>query len=323
MSKFHPMLNYLSNNYITIKPDMDVKEAMHVLVLNSKDETMIEKLYVVDKKNKLLGVVDLKTLIIARSPNKIIDIMRKQYRFLTEDASIDEAVDIVQQYDLEMVPIVDLNGHLKGVFTAEDALDLLKESSLETYRNLASTSSTKPNPKAMDKLRSRLPWLIILLFLALFTSSILSANENIISSVLVLTYFQTMILDTSGNISTQALVSTVINLSMDSKLNLKKQLLKEISIGLINTMITSIFGFIVAYVTLSILKQPKPLEVSLVVGITLLVSLFIGTLTGSIIPLIFKKLNVDPSVASGPFMTTINDVFSLLIYLSLASYLLL
>lgn len=323
MSKFHPMLKYLSNNYITIKPDMDVKEAMQVLVLNSKDETMIEKLYVVDKKNKLLGVVDLKTLIIARSPNKIIDIMRKQYRFLTEDASIDEAIEIVQQYDLEMVPIVDLNGHLKGVFTAEDALDLLKESSLETYRNLASTSNTKPNPKALDKLKSRLPWLLILLFLALFTSSILSANENIISSVLVLTYFQTMILDTSGNISTQALASTVINLSMDSKLNLKKQLLKEISIGLINTMITAMFGFIVAYVTLSILKQPKPLEVSLVVGITLLVSLFIGTLTGSIIPLIFKKLNVDPSVASGPFMTTINDVFSLLIYLSLASYLLL
>ncbi len=323
MNKFHPMLNYLSNNYITIKPDMDIKEAMHVLVLNSKDETMIEKLYVVDKKNKLLGVVDLKTLIIARSPNKIIDIMRKQYRFLTEDASIDEAIEIVQQYDLEMVPIVDLNGHLKGVFTAEDALDLLKESSLETYRNLASTSNTKPNPKALDKLKSRLPWLLILLFLALFTSSILSANENIISSVLVLTYFQTMILDTSGNISTQALASTVINLSMDSKLNLKKQLLKEISIGLINTMITAMFGFIVAYVTLSILKQPKPLEVSMVVGITLLVSLFIGTLTGSIIPLIFKKLNVDPSVASGPFMTTINDVFSLLIYLSLASYLLL
>ena len=323
MNKFHPMLNYLSNNYITIKPDMDIKEAMHVLVLNSKDETMIEKLYVVDKKNKLLGVVDLKTLIIARSPNKIIDIMRKQYRFLTEDASIDEAIEIVQQYDLEMVPIVDLNGHLKGVFTAEDALDLLKESSLETYRNLASTSNTKPNPKALDKLKSRLPWLLILLFLALFTSSILSANENIISSVLVLTYFQTMILDTSGNISTQALASTVINLSMDSKLNLKKQLLKEVSIGLINTMITAMFGFIVAYVTLSILKQPKPLEVSMVVGITLLVSLFIGTLTGSIIPLIFKKLNVDPSVASGPFMTTINDVFSLLIYLSLASYLLL
>jgi len=323
MNKFHPMLNYLSNNYITIKPDMDIKEAMHVLVLNSKDETMIEKLYVVDKKNKLLGVVDLKTLIIARSPNKIIDIMRKQYRFLTEDASIDEAIEIVQQYDLEMVPIVDLNGHLKGVFTAEDALDLLKESSLETYRNLASTSNTKPNPKALDKLKSRLPWLLILLFLALFTSSILSANENIISSVLVLTYFQTMILDTSGNISTQALASTVINLSMDSKLNLKKQLLKEVSIGLINTMITAMFGFIVAYVTLSILKQPKPLEVSMVVGITLLVSLFIGTLTGSIIPLIFKKLNVDPSVASGPFMTTINDVLSLLIYLSLASYLLL
>lgn len=323
MSKFHPMLKYLSNNYITIKPDMDVKEAMQVLVLNSKDETMIEKLYVVDKKTKLLGVVDLKTLIIARSPNKIIDIMRKQYRFLTEDASIDEAIEIVQQYDLEMVPIVDLNGHLKGVFTAEDALDLLKESSLETYRNLASTSNTKPNPKALDKLKSRLPWLLILLFLALFTSSILSANENIISSVLVLTYFQTMILDTSGNISTQALASTVINLSMDSKLNLKKQLLKEISIGLINTMITAMFGFIVAYVTLSILKQPKPLEVSMVVGITLLVSLFTGTLTGSIIPLIFKKLNVDPSVASGPFMTTINDVFSLLIYLSLASYLLL
>lgn len=323
MKKHHPMLNILSDNFITVRPDNDVKEAMNIVILDSKDETMIDNIYVVDKKNKLLGVVALKDLIIARSPTMMSQIMRKEIHSLKEDSSIDEAIDMIQKYDLEMIPILDYFGHLRGIFTAEDALDFLKETSLETYRNLASTKETKENPKAIDKVKSRLPWLLILLFLALFTSSILSSFEVTISSVIVLTYFQTMILDTSGNISTQALASTVINISMNPNLNYKKQLFKEVSIGLINSIITATFGFIVAYLFLSILSHDQSYQISMTVGLTLLLSLLIGTLTGSIIPIIFKKLNIDPSVASGPFMATINDVFSLLIYLSLATYLLL
>ncbi|MDD2259404.1 MAG: magnesium transporter [Acholeplasmataceae bacterium] len=323
MKKHHPMLNILSDNFITVRPDNDVKEAMNIVILDSKDETMIDNIYVVDKKNKLLGVVALKDLIIARSPTMMSQIMRKEIHSLKEDSSIDEAIDMIQKYDLEMIPILDYFGHLRGIFTAEDALDFLKETSLETYRNLASTKETKENPKAIDKVKSRLPWLLILLFLALFTSSILSSFEVTISSVIVLTYFQTMILDTSGNISTQALASTVINISMNPNLNYKKQLFKEVSIGLINSIITATFGFIVAYLFLSILSHDQSYQISMTVGLTLLLSLSIGTLTGSIIPIIFKKLNIDPSVASGPFMATINDVFSLLIYLSLATYLLL
>lgn len=323
MKKHHPMLNIFSDNFITVRPDNDVKEAMNIVILDSKDETMIDNIYVVDKKNKLLGVVALKDLIIARSPTMMSQIMRKEIHSLKEDSSIDEAIDMIQKYDLEMIPILDYFGHLRGIFTAEDALDFLKETSLETYRNLASTKETKENPKAIDKVKSRLPWLLILLFLALFTSSILSSFEVTISSVIVLTYFQTMILDTSGNISTQALASTVINISMNPNLNYKKQLFKEVSIGLINSIITATLGFIVAYLFLSILSHDQSYQISMTVGLTLLLSLLIGTLTGSIIPIIFKKLNIDPSVASGPFMTTINDVFSLLIYLSLATYLLL
>ncbi len=323
MKKHHPMLNILSDNFITVRPDNDVKEAMNIVILDSKDETMIDNIYVVDKKNKLLGIVALKDLIIARSPTMMSKIMRKEIHSLKEDSSIDEAIDMIQKYDLEMIPILDYFGHLRGIFTAEDALDFLKETSLETYRNLASTKETKENPKAIDKVKSRLPWLLILLFLALFTSSILSSFEVTISSVIVLTYFQTMILDTSGNISTQALASTVINISMNPNLNYKKQLFKEVSIGLINSIITATFGFIVAYLFLSILSHDQSYQISMTVGLTLLLSLLIGTLTGSIIPIIFKKLNIDPSVASGPFMATINDVFSLLIYLSLATYLLL
>ena len=323
MKKLHPMLNFLSQNFITVRPDHDVKEAMNIVILDSKEETMIDHIYVTDKKNKLLGVVALKDLIIARSPNRMRQIMRKEIHSLKEDSSLDEAIDTIQKYDLEMVPILNHFGHLRGIFTAEDAIDLLKETSLETYRNLASTKETKENPKAFDKVKSRLPWLLILLFLALFTSSILSSFEVTISSVIVLAYFQTMILDTSGNISTQALASTVINISVNPQLNVKKQLIKEVSIGFINSVITAAFGFIVTYLFLSVLNYDQTFHISMTVGLTLLLSLMIGTLTGSIIPIIFKKLNIDPSVASGPFMTTINDVFSLLIYLSLATYLLL
>ncbi|MDD2575223.1 MAG: magnesium transporter [Acholeplasmataceae bacterium] len=319
MRKIHPMLNYLNNNYITVAPDSDVKDAMNKIVLESQEETMIDYVYVIDKKTKLLGVIDLKDMIIARSPKKMESLMDKTFHYLKEDTQIDEAIDTVQKYDLEMVPILNHFGHLRGVFTAENALDLLKEGALETYHNLASTKETKPNPRAIDKMKSRLPWLLILLFLDLFTSSILSSFQATIASVLVLSYFQTMIFDTSGNISTQSLASTVINISLNPKLILKRQLLKELSIGLINTIITAAFGFLVAYIFLVILKEPRAFQISSIVGVTLLISLFIGTLTGSVIPIIFKKFNIDPSVASGPFMTTINDVFSLLVYLGLAT----
>lgn len=321
----YPLQQFFQKNFITLTDDLDVKQAMNVIVSQSTDETLIDYLYIIDKKDKLLGVLPLKTLIIARAPRKIKNLMHTKFHFLKEDAPLYSAIDTIQHYDLEMIPIIDKQGILKGIFTAEDALDLLKEETLEQYRNLALITEQSIDTKAYQKAKSRLPWLVVLLFLSILTSTVLSSFSATISSVVVLAYFQTMILDMAGNVSTQSLASTVIKITKEPKAKLTNHVFKEIIIGMINSVMCALFGFLAALILLTFINDTgsNNLYVSMVVAISLLLSLIIGTFSGATIPLLFKRLNVDPSVASGPFMTTINDIFSLLIYLGLATLLLL
>ena len=161
--------------------------------------------------------------------------------------------------------------------------------------------------------------------LSIFTSTTVSLFEKTISAVVVLAYFQTMILAMAGNISTQSLASTVIKTTKEPKAKLAPHLFKEIVIGLINSLTCALVGFIATYAFLYILKydNTKILSVSFVVSLSLFISLIVGTLTGTFIPAILKKYYVNPSVASGPFMTTINDMLSLFVYLGLATLMLL
>ncbi|MGI6360411.1 MAG: magnesium transporter [Acholeplasmatales bacterium] len=320
-----PLMRFYQNNYITLNEIYDVKEAMNEVVSKTEDATMIDYLYVVDKKNKLLGVIPLKNLIIARAPKKIKNLMLTKYRFLKEETPLYQAIDIIQHYDLEMIPIIDKQGILKGIFTAEDALDLLKEETLEQYRNLAAITEESVDTKAHKKAKSRFPWLFVLMILSIFTSTTVSLFEKTISAVVVLAYFQTMILAMAGNVSTQSLASTVIKATKDPKSKISIHLFKEIVIGFINSLMCALFGFLATYIFLYILKydNTRILNVSFVVSLSLFISLGIGTLTGAFIPALLKKMSVDPSVASGPFMTTVNDMFSLIVYLGLATILLL
>ena len=155
--------------------------------------------------------------------------------------------------------------------------------------------------------------------MSLLTSSVIGSFEETIKSVVVLVYFQTMLLDMAGNVSTQSLASTVIKIAKEPKAPLRKHV-KELLIGFLNSIFCGVFGFLRLYL-LVILREPS-LLISGIVAVSLFAGLIIGTLSGALTPILFKKLKVDPSVASGPFMTTINDVFSLIIYLSLATALL-
>lgn len=315
------LVDIKSNQYFTITKDQDVKEVMKSLVQTVTDETMIDDIYVVDHKNKLLGVVPLKELIIARSPYKIEDLMNKKYPFLVEDTDIIESIDMIQKYDINQLPIVSKNHTMMGIITAEDALDLLKEESLEDYRKMSSLNDYNKDAKAKERSKKRLPWLIILLGLSLITASILSYFEHTIEAVVLLIFFQPMILDSAGNISTQSLAKTILLINHEPDAKLGHHIKNELLIGAVNSLFSAIIGFIIVYLFLVFFvnNEPRNIEISLVIALTLFISLLIGAATGAFIPVILQKLGIDPSVASGPFMTTLNDVFSLVIYFTLAT----
>jgi magnesium transporter len=316
------ILDVISKDYVTLLEGMDVKEAMKKVISTSTDETLIDVLYIVDSKNKLLGILDLKDLIIARSPMKIREIMNVKYHYISEFDSITKAIGTIQDYDRDMIPVLSKSKTILGIFTAEMALNMLADETLEDYHRLASLSEYDVHSKPISRSKKRLPWLIILLGLSLITASVLSIFESTIQSVILLVLFQPMILDSAGNISTQSLAKTILVMNEDPDAKLTKFIKKELLVGFINSVIVSLAGFLFSLLFLYVFEngftEPN-LQISIIVSMTLLVALLVGALTGAFIPVILKRMNVDPSVASGPFMTTLNDVISLLIYFSLAT----
>ncbi len=313
----------MNTHILTLHPTMDVKDAMKKVVKQSNDDTLIDILYVTDQ-DQLVGVVDLKDLIIARSPITVEAIMRKNYHFVFEDEPVSKAIDTVQKYDRNMIPILSKTKTLLGVITAEMALDLLAEETLEDYHKLASLNEYDVHSKPLIRSKKRLPWLLILLALSLITASVLSFFENTLQTVIILVLFQPMILDSAGNISTQSLAKAILVINDDPDADMKPFIIKELLIGLMNSTFLALVGFTFSYLFLWVFQNHNvDIKVSFTVGLALFVALLVGAITGAFVPMILRKMKIDPSVASGPFMTTLNDVISLTIYFSLATLILL
>ncbi|MDG0889295.1 magnesium transporter [Paracholeplasma manati] len=313
----------MNTHILTLQPTMDVKDAMKKVVKQSNDDTLIDILYVTDQ-DQLVGVVDLKELIIARSPITIEAIMRKNYHFVFEDEPVSKAIDTVQKYDRIMIPILSKTKTLLGVITAEMALDLLAEETLEDYHKLASLNEYDVHSKPLIRSKKRLPWLLLLLGLSLITASVLSFFEATLQTVIILVLFQPMILDSAGNISTQSLAKAILVINDDPDADMKPFIIKELLIGLMNSTFLALVGFTFSFIFLWVFQsQNSNIMVSFTVGLALFVALLVGAVTGAFVPMILRKLKIDPSVASGPFMTTLNDVIALTIYFSLATLILL
>ena len=313
----------MNTHILTLSPTMDVKEAMKKVVKQSNDDTLIDILYVT-QDNQLVGVLDLKELIIARSPITVEAVMRKNYHFVFEDDPVSKAIDTVQKYDRNMIPIISKAHELLGVITAEVALDLLAEETLEDYHKLASLNEYDVHSKPYIRSKKRLPWLLLLLSLSLITASVLSFFETTLQTIIVLVLFQPMILDSAGNISTQSLAKAILVINDNPEADMKPFVIKELWIGIMNSTFLALVGFVFSYLFLQVFQaQNENIMVSFTVGLALFVALMVGAVTGAFVPMILRKMKIDPSVASGPFMTTLNDVISLTIYFTLATLILL
>ncbi|HEY4554805.1 MAG TPA: magnesium transporter, partial [Bacillaceae bacterium] len=222
----------------------------------------------------------------------------------------------MRDYDLLALPVIDFQNHLLGIITVDDIIDVIDEEASDDYSKLAGVSdldSVDRNPLAAAK--KRLPWLLILLFLGMFTASLVDRFTDTLSQVSILAVFIPLIMGMAGNTGTQALAVAVRGIATgeleeDSKLKL---ILREAGTGLITGTICGIAVSIVVFL------WKGELFLGFLVGISIVVSLFVATMAGSIVPLLMHKLKIDPAVASGPFITTMNDITSILIYFGLAT----
>lgn len=314
----------MSTEYLTVTKDLTIKEATNLVIMSSKDSDYIDIIFVVNKENVLVGVVDIKDLISARATNTLESIMDEEYQFVYEDDSIEKAIQTVVDYDRNAIPVLDKEDHIIGVITGDDIFDEIIEDLDYDYQKMALLSDYESSSSAFKRSRQRLPWLMIAVVLNLLIASFLSIFEATIAEVTALVLFQPLILGMAGNIGTQSLAVTIIKLHFEPLENgneHNKHIAKEIWVGLVNSVILATLSFIFVFTFLSIIQtgSQAPEAIAIVVFIAVFSSMFISAAMGVVVPIILTKVGSDPSVASGPIMTTINDLVALVIYFGVAT----
>ncbi|WP_026776144.1 magnesium transporter [Polaribacter sp. Hel_I_88] len=277
--------------------------------------TRVHSIYVVDKEDKLVGRLSLKDLIIAKSDQKIADISKDSVDSVNVDEDDEEIAKIMAKYDLEAIPVVDDNNVLVGRITIDDIVDVIRDEADKDYQMAAGFSQdVEVNDTIWELTKARLPWLILALFGGFISVSVLGSFDSAMGTYPELFFFTPLIAAMAGNVGVQSSAIIVQGLANDSlRGSLFKRLLKEILQGLLN-------GFVLAALLMSagMLFLGFKLDLGITVAASLVSVIVIASIIGTFIPIILAKRGVDPALATGPFITTSNDILGILIYFSIA-----
>ena len=320
----------MSTNFIVVRRDLSIKEAMKTLVSEAAENDNIYTLFVVNEDDSFYGVIDLKDLIVARSNVELENLIYTNFPFVYDKDIISENIERLRGYSENMIPVLSSeNGTLLGVITSTDIIELVDEELSDDYAKLAAmTSEVEPDETLFESMKKRVPWLVALLFMGLLVSAVVGVFEGVVEALPMIVSFQSLILGMAGNVGTQSLAVTVRALG-NEETNLKTQLLtifKEIRVALLNGVALGAISFAIVSAYLLIFASYEATFIFAAagcVGLAMCFAMAISGLTGSAIPICLYRLGIDPAVASGPLITTINDLVAVLSYYGLAWSLLL
>ncbi|RKD14446.1 magnesium transporter [Pelobium manganitolerans] len=310
----------MNTEVIKVDAAMTKKQAIDQIVLQSEEIEEFYTIYVVDHQDVLQGIVSLKDIIKAKSGVSIAQLVNTNFVYVKTDTDQEQVADLISQYNLTSIPVVDVNMKLMGRVTFDDVIDVLEEENTEDILKFSGVSEDEQlSGNWWDAVKSRLPWLILNLGTAFLASSVIRYFEPTVSKLVVLAGYMTIIAGMGGNAATQALAVTIrrITLSDLTDNQAYRTVLKELTVGLINGAVNGLIVCVFAYF------YDDNLLLGLVIFIAMTGNLLIAGITGAGIPLFLKRVGVDPAIASSIIITTFTDVFGFLFLLGLASKLLL
>ena len=319
----------MTTEFVDLKRDMTVEDAFKRIRRTGVDKETINICYVTDPSRHLLGLVSIRTLLLAEEDDVIEDIMETNVISVTTMDDKEEVAQDLSKYDFLAMPVVDKECRLVGIVTIDDAIDVMEEEATEDIEKMAAiTPSDKPylRTSTFSTFKARIPWLLLLMVSATFTGVIISSFEDALSAYVVLTSFIPMLMDTGGNCGSQASVTVIRGLSLQEIdfSDLPAVVWKEIRVAVLCGVVLAAANFVKMMLVDRLLLGNTALTapVALVICLTLVCTVFCAKVIGCTLPMVAKKLGFDPAVMASPFITTIVDAISLAIYFQFATVLL-
>lgn len=306
----------MTPEYVAVRASMTVEDVLRFLRRAAPDAETIYYLYVVDEEGRLMGVLSLRDLIVADPRTKVAEIMNPKVVYVRTDTDQEEVARLMADYDFTVLPVVDEEGHLVGIVTVDDVLDVLEEEATEDIHKLAAVDVPDLVYSQASPLQlwlARVRWLIILILTGMVTSSILQGFESVLEAVTALAFYVPVLIGTGGNTGNQS-ATLIIRALATRDLDLRdwrRVLFKE-------TVVGSLLGLTLASVLLIKVGLDGYGPLIPVVGLSLFLLVLFANLVGSTLPMVLRRLGVDPALVSNPLIATLSDVIGLLIYLSVA-----
>jgi magnesium transporter len=314
----HTVGSVMTTDYATLPPNATVDEAIARLRRQAPASETIYFVYVVDKEHRLLGVVSLRDLILASSGAAVRELMHADPIAVRAEQDREDVAKEIARYDLLAIPVVDAENRLVGIVTHDDVVDVANKEATEDFHLAAAIS---PLPKGYDRsgplalYQRRIGWLVILVFVNLISSGVIAAYEEVLAAALTLAFFLPLLIDSGGNTGSQS-ATLIIRALATGEVKLKqwwRVLLKEMVVGLSLGMTMAVASSILGYF------RGGP-EIAFIVGLSMLCIVVITNIGGVLLPFILTRLGVDPAVASSPLITTISDASGLIIYFTIATW---
>ena len=319
----------MTTNCIVIREDMTIKQAMNELIRQAEENDNIATLFVVDDSEEFCGAVDLKDLITARSGRPLEELIAASFPYVYANEQTADCIEKLKDYSENIIPVLDDSNKLLGVITSQNIIEAVDDEMGEDYARFAGlTAEEDLNETLPQSLKKRMPWLIILLGLGILVSSVVGVFEKVVAQLTLIMAFQSLILDMAGNVGTQSLAVTIRVLT-DENLSFRQKcrlVYKEMRVGLCNGVLLGSISFVLVGLYIMLFKQKAAVfafSVSGCIGLSLVLAMLVSSAVGTLIPLFFKKMKIDPAVASGPLITTVNDLVAVVAYYGMSWLLLL
>ena len=315
----------MTTEYVDLLPTMTVEDSIKRIRRTGTDKETINICYVIDDGRHLLGIVSIRTLILAEEDEMVSDVMTENVISVGTLTDQEDATAMFSKYDLTVLPVVDNENRLVGIITVDDALDVLETETTEDIEIMGGMTPTdKPYLKTSvwETFKARFPWLLLLMISATFTGQIITSFENSLAVAAVLTAYIPMLMDTGGNSGSQASVTVIRGISLND-IEFKdyfKVLWKEIRVAVICGVALAAANFVkLMLVDRMLFHNPDiTVTVAAVICLTMVCTILVAKVVGCTLPMLAEKLGFDPAVMSSPFITTIVDALSLLIYFRFA-----
>ena len=318
----------MTTEYIDLKKDMTVDEAFDRIRKIGFDTETIYNCYVIDRSRHLLGIVTVKDLLLNKKTCIISDIMEENIIYANTLDDQEEVAGLFEKYDVLALPVVDKENRLVGIITVDDAIDVMQEEASEDIEKMAAilpSEKTYLKTGVFETFKSRIPWLLFLMISATFTGAVISGYEDKLTQFAALIAFIPMLMGTGGNSGSQSSVTVIRALSLgDIEFeDIWRVIWKELRVSLVSGIVLGAVNFIkiylIDYLLLNNLDKAVALPEMIIVCLTLVLVVIVAKLVGCILPILAKRINLDPAVMASPLVTTILDAFSLMIYFGIAS----